>query len=95
MNRSTTFHSEKEREQLVSSLESLERMNHELRLSLESLNGYKQRLEDELKENKKDFEDLEKDFEVFFRNLLGFLIIFFFIFLMIKMGFEAFFTNFC
>ena len=53
---------------------------------MENLNGYKQRLEDDIKEKNKDFEDLENGFEVFFKFQFFFLI-----YLMINMGWKQIF----
>ena len=63
MNKTNNFQNEKEKENLVNSIEALEKTNHEMRLLIENLHEYKANLEDELKQNKEDFIDLEKELQ--------------------------------
>ena len=63
MNRTTNFNKEKEKESFINSIDSLEKTNHEMRLLIENLHEYKANLEGELKQNKQDFNELEKELQ--------------------------------
>lgn len=63
MTRTVCFNSDKERENLVNSIESLEKTNSEMRQLIENLHVYKNNLEEELKNNKSEFADLEEELQ--------------------------------